>query len=183
MAFTFEVADNALVITNGDVTPKVRIALADPTVELAGIEIRFYDKFIWQRTFRFIDFGTIDGVVPTDIEDAYDKLLVLQNAVNAANETTLPAGAATAANQVTLINQGTGTIQSTYSAESLPYTVPAGVNSYSIITQGSVAADGVTVPEGRVFENSHPSQDGTVLSPAFTDVAAGSLLVTLGIKV
>lgn len=102
----------------------------------------------------------------------------------------LPAGAATSANQATEIavledirDQGIGVIQSTSSSETLPYTIPAGVNSYSIITQGSVAADGVTFPAGTVFSSSHPSQDGTVLSQAFTDVAAGSLLVTTGIKV
>jgi hypothetical protein len=102
----------------------------------------------------------------------------------------LPAGAATSANQTTeiaalqdIIDQGTGVIDTTFSSPALPYTVPAGVNSYSITTQGSVAVDGITVPSGTPFSASHPSQDGTVLSPAFTDVAAGSLFVTLGIKI
>jgi hypothetical protein len=77
----------------------------------------------------------------------------------------------------------TGVIQSTFSQKTLPYTIAAGVNSYSIITQGSVAVDGVTVPSGTVFSASHPSQEGTVLSPTFTDVSGGSLFVTIGVKI
>lgn len=102
---------------------------------------------------------------------------------NPDSSSALPVGAATSANQVTQIAQGTGVIDTTFSSPALPYTVPAGVNSFDITTQGSVAVDGITVPSGSTFSNSHPSQNGTVLSPAFTDVAAGSLLVILGIKI
>jgi len=81
-----------------------------------------------------------------------------------------------------LVDQGNGVIDTQFSSPVLPYTVPAGVNSYTIVTQGSVAVDGITVPAGSQFSNSHPSQDGTVLSPDFTDVSGGSIFVTLGIK-
>jgi hypothetical protein len=185
MAFVITNTNSELLITNGSVLPPARISLPNPVIEMALDYIAIYDNFgKWERKFHFIDFGTIAGVAPSSLEDAYAKLLVLQVAINAASGGgALPAGAATSANQVTLIEQGTGVIDTTFSTPALPYTVPAGVNSFSIITQGSVAIDGITVPSGTPISASHPSQDGTVLSPAFTDVAAGSLFVTLGIKV
>jgi hypothetical protein len=183
MAFVVTVELTGLQFVDSDSEEK--FVLYRPVVELAnGDVINIYDNFgKWERKFRLEDFDEIEGAAPADLGEAYD---ILSSA--AANSRTtssggLPAGAATSANQVTQIAQGTGAIQFVYSEESLPYTVPAGAQSYSITTQGSVSVDTFTVPAGSVFSASHPSQDGTVLSPNFTDVAAGSLLVTLGIKV
>jgi hypothetical protein len=101
MAFTFEVDDNSLIITNSTDLPPVRIALVHPIVELADDQIHVFDNFgQFMRTFRFHDFGTIAGVQPISMDDAYESLRVLQNQVNAATGGgSLPAGAATSANQ------------------------------------------------------------------------------------
>lgn len=86
MAFTFEVLNGALNISNGDTSPKVRMSLNQFTPELARDRIHISGNFgKWDRIFYFNDFGEIGGEEPTDLEDAYDKLVVLQAEVQQAN--------------------------------------------------------------------------------------------------
>lgn len=82
-------------------------------------------------------------------------------------------------NTQTLINQNTGVVDVQFGSPALPYTIPSDTYcAYSIITQGSCAIDGTTVPSGFTLNaacNSNETLNGKVI----TDVSGGSIFLTL----
>ena len=96
MAFVFTYTNNKLQVSNGNVDPEVKISFTNPIPELAGDKIFINDNFgRWERTLRIEDFGTISGVTPTDIEDAYNRLKTIQDTINSTSGGgggTLPTG-------------------------------------------------------------------------------------------
>lgn len=75
--YNFTVANNSLrvelVITGGDFEPRID-TFKSPSFTLATDRIKFYENGIYKMALSFNEFGTIDGVSPTDLEDALDLL-------------------------------------------------------------------------------------------------------------
>lgn len=65
-----------LVITGGDFKQK-RNAWNNPSVSLVNNEIKIYDSGVYKDAYTFDRIGTINAVAPTDILDAYTKLIAL----------------------------------------------------------------------------------------------------------
>jgi hypothetical protein len=64
------------VVTLGDFAEST-ISFESPTIELVLDKIKFYERGIYKTALRFEDINEIDGVAPTDIEDAKDKTLTI----------------------------------------------------------------------------------------------------------
>ena len=64
------------VVTLGDFAEST-ISFESPTIELVLDKIKFYERGIYKTALRFEDINEIDGVAPTDIEDAKDKTLTV----------------------------------------------------------------------------------------------------------
>ena len=63
--------------TSGDdVNPQSQSFLA-PTLDLQGPKIVFKEGGLYKTAILFTEIGTIDGVNPTDLQDAYDKIIDL----------------------------------------------------------------------------------------------------------
>lgn len=75
--YNFTVVNNSLrvelVITGGDFEPRID-TFKSPSFTLATDRIKFYENGIYKMALSFNEFGTIDGVSPTDLEDALDLL-------------------------------------------------------------------------------------------------------------
>ena len=65
-----------LVITGGDFKEK-RNFWSTPSVSLVNNEIKIYDAGEYKDAYVFHRIGTINAVAPTDIVDAYTKLIAL----------------------------------------------------------------------------------------------------------
>ena len=80
LQYNFSVVGGSLrmdvVITDGDYQPK-SITFIQPSFRLATDKIRIYESGTYATALMFHHFGTIDGVAPTDLQDAEDKLLAL----------------------------------------------------------------------------------------------------------
>lgn len=63
------------IVTLGDVSP-YSISFESPTVELVLDRIKFYERGIYKISLGLTDINEIGGVVPTDIVDAKDEILV-----------------------------------------------------------------------------------------------------------
>lgn len=78
---------------------------------------------------------------------------------------------------ITAYNTGQHSV--TFISPALPYTITDYTYcSYSIVTQGSVAIDGVTVPSGYSFNTSCGSNE-TLEGKTIADVSSGSVFITL----
>jgi len=63
--------------TSGDdVNPQSQSFLS-PTLDLQGAKIVFKEGGLYKTAILFTEIGTIDGVNPTDLQDAYDKIIAL----------------------------------------------------------------------------------------------------------
>jgi hypothetical protein len=63
--------------TSGDdVNPQSQSFLT-PTLDLQGAKIVFKEGGLYKTAILFTEIGTIDGVNPTDLQDAYDKIIAL----------------------------------------------------------------------------------------------------------
>ena len=83
MGYIVTLVGAQMVITNGSVSPVVRIALPRPVVELSGDYIVIHDNSgAFNRRFRLKDFDLVTGVEPTSILDAYTRLLAVQTSIS-----------------------------------------------------------------------------------------------------
>lgn len=62
--------------SGNDVNPQSQSFLA-PTLDLQGAKIVFKDNGAYKTALLFTEIGTIDGDTPTDLQDAYDKIIAL----------------------------------------------------------------------------------------------------------
>ncbi len=62
--------------SGNDVNPQSQSFLA-PTLDLQGSKIVFKDNGSYKTALLFTEIGTIDGDIPTDLQDAYDKIIAL----------------------------------------------------------------------------------------------------------
>jgi len=78
--YDFTISGNSLIMqrtpTDGDVQEKT-ISFRSPSLIDENGKIKLYEAGNFQTSLIFTDFGEINGVSPTDINDAKDKLLVL----------------------------------------------------------------------------------------------------------
>jgi hypothetical protein len=65
-----------LVVTGGDFKEK-RNCWTTPSISLVNNEIKIYDAGQYKDAYVFHRIGTINAVAPTDIVDAYTKLVTL----------------------------------------------------------------------------------------------------------
>jgi len=65
-----------LVVTLGDFTPSGSTFIA-PSIEMVKDKFKFYEYGVYRTMLPFYEIGTIDGVVPSDIADAYAKINTL----------------------------------------------------------------------------------------------------------
>ena len=62
------------IVALGDVSP-YSISFESPTVELVLDRIKFYERGIYKISLGLTDINEIGGIAPTDIVDAYNKIL------------------------------------------------------------------------------------------------------------
>lgn len=62
--------------SGNDVEPRSQ-SFMQPSLDLEGGKIVFKESGQYKTAIYFSQIGTIDGVSPTDIQDAYDKLIAL----------------------------------------------------------------------------------------------------------
>ena len=81
--------------------------------------------------------------------------------------------------QANLASYNTGQHSVSFSSPQLPYTILDNMYcAYSIVTQGSVAIDGITVPHGYSFNVSCGSNE-VLKGKEITNVSGGSVFITL----
>jgi len=167
MAYSFTYSSlNELHIENND--GSIQITLPRPSIELATDKIYINDPSInkWEQVMRFIDFGLIDGVQPTSIQDAYDRLVVMQESINSSPI------------EVEVVSESNGVTCSIVSSSlSSPLILAANTYfSYTISTTGSVTIDGVLVPEGSWTWSS--GVNDLLSSKTISTTGSGSVIVT-----
>lgn len=62
--------------SGNDVNPQSQSFLA-PTLDLQGDKIVFKESGVYKTTLLFTEIGEIDGVNPSDLQDAYDKIIAI----------------------------------------------------------------------------------------------------------
>lgn len=65
-----------LIVTDGDFAPSI-VSLKTPSIKLTTDRIKFFDSAVYNMALLFDQINEIDGVVPTDLEDAADKIIAL----------------------------------------------------------------------------------------------------------
>jgi len=78
--WNFTVVGSSLVKTldeTGGVVSARSQSFVEPSVRMVGTVIYIYEGGNYATAIMFTQIGEIDGVAPTDLQDAYDKLLVL----------------------------------------------------------------------------------------------------------
>lgn len=65
-----------LIVTNGDFAPNI-VSLKNPSIKLTTDRIKFFDSGVYNMALFFNQINEIDGVAPTDLEDAADKIIAL----------------------------------------------------------------------------------------------------------
>jgi hypothetical protein len=139
-------ASNGQLIANltpdaGDVTPRT-YSFKEASIEMAVGKIKFFESGIYKFATLFTAIGEIDGVEPTDLVDAKDKLLAL-----------IPNSSGGAGGS----NYNTPTVYDT--PEDLPITFATGtIHSISVLaTSGTttITVDGeeTTLIEGQEYFN------------------------------
>jgi hypothetical protein len=78
--WNFFVTNNSLIkeldTSGNDVNPQSQSFLS-PTLDLQGAKIVFKEGGLYKTALLFTEIGTIDGVTPTDLQDAYDMIIAL----------------------------------------------------------------------------------------------------------
>lgn len=65
-----------LIVTGGDFAPSI-VSIKNPSIKLTTDRIKFYDSGVYNMALFFNQINEIDGVAPTDLEDATDKIIAL----------------------------------------------------------------------------------------------------------
>lgn len=63
-------------VTLGDFNPSIT-SFKSPSIKLTTDKIKFYESGIYAMALSFVQINEIDGVAPTDLEDAADKITAL----------------------------------------------------------------------------------------------------------
>lgn len=78
--WNFKVTGNSLVKTldeTGGVVSARSQSFVEPSIRMVGTVIYIYEGGNYATSIMFTQIGEINSVAPTDLQDAYDKLLVL----------------------------------------------------------------------------------------------------------
>lgn len=65
-----------LVVTDNNFAPRA-LTLKVPSYTFGAGRVKCFDSGKFRKSFLFTEFGTIGGVAPTSLQDAYDKLVLL----------------------------------------------------------------------------------------------------------
>lgn len=65
-----------LIVTGGDFAPSI-VSIKNPSIKLTTDRIKFFDSGVYNMALFFNQINEIDGVAPTDLEDAADKIIAL----------------------------------------------------------------------------------------------------------
>jgi hypothetical protein len=78
--YNFTISGNSLLMQRTPIdedTQYKAISFKSPSLVQDNNKIKLFEAGEFYTSLRFVDFGTIDGIAPTDLQDAKDKLLVL----------------------------------------------------------------------------------------------------------
>lgn len=78
--YNFTISGNSLLMQRTPISEDTQykaISFKSPSLVQDNNKIKLFEAGEFQTSLRFIDFGLIDGIEPTDLQDAKDKLLAL----------------------------------------------------------------------------------------------------------
>lgn len=138
--WNFSVSNTSLIkeldTSGNDVNPQSQSFLA-PTLDLQGDKIVFKESGAYKTTLLFTEIGEIDGVNPSDLQDAYDRIIALiPNSGGGGGSTAVPNITIT-----TSISIDTDTTGSGYSQHGRNVKISNGANAINLTVQTSSNAD------------------------------------------
>lgn len=103
--YNFTISGNSLLTQRTPISEDTQykaISFKSPSLVQDNNKIKLFEAGEFQTSLRFIDFGLIDGVAPTDLQDAKDKLLALIGTINeGGGGNFIPLSGTTAGNPIT----------------------------------------------------------------------------------
>jgi len=120
--------------SGNDVNPQSQSFLA-PTLDLQGDKIVFKESGAYKTTLLFTEIGEIDGVNPSDLQDAYDRIIAIlpNNGVGGAEVPNITI--------TTSISIDTDTTGSGYGQHGRNTKISNGANAINLTVQTSSNAD------------------------------------------